>query len=71
MDGTTVIGFKDGLPANILIPDGVKKIGYRAFSYCELLTSVTISASVTEIAERAFDWCDSLTDVYYGGTEAQ
>ena len=47
----------------IVIPDGVTKIGLRAFSECSGLTSVTIPSSVTSIDESAFYECRGLTSV--------
>ena len=44
------------------IPDNVKTIGERAFSFCDL-TSVTIPDSVRSIGQSAFSSCDSLTSV--------
>ena len=41
----------------------VTTIGDHAFSWCEGLTSVTISNSVTSIGEDAFWYCSSLTSV--------
>ena len=53
MDGTTVLGYRDGLPANIFIPEGVTAIGKEAFKYSGI-TDVTIPGSVREIGEDAF-----------------
>ena len=41
----------------------VTSIGYRAFSYCDGLTSVVIGNSVTSIGEDAFYGCSSLTSI--------
>lgn len=45
------------------IPDGVTKIGKKAFFGCQKLESVTIPASVTEIGGSAFGNCILLKDV--------
>lgn len=50
--------------AEYIIPDGVKTIGYEAFSYCDNLTSVTIPASVTRIDNWAFNGSYKLSNVY-------
>ena len=55
---------------NLVIPDGVTRIGDGAFAYCSGLTSVTIPESVTEIGELAFDGCTGLTSVYIDGIAA-
>ena len=47
----------------VSIPQGTRKIGYKAFYYYESLTNVTIPNSVTEIGHLAFDHCKSLTGV--------
>ena len=47
----------------IVIPGGVTRIGFSAFSWCHGLTSVTIPDSVTIIGRWAFDGCDGLTGV--------
>ena len=48
---------------NVVIKNGVTKIGYMAFFGCSGLTSVTIPASVTSIGEYAFESCSSLTSI--------
>ena len=55
--------FRDSLSsietANVL--DGVKFVGYEAFSGCKALKSVALPSSVTNIGERAFKNCSCLT----------
>ena len=48
---------------NVVIEEGVTRIGDYAFSVCSSLTSVTIPASVTSIGNYAFFDCRSLTSV--------
>lgn len=48
---------------SIIIPDGVKSIGYEAFQYCYDLKSVTMPNSVTKIEYRAFEDCTSLNSI--------
>lgn len=45
------------------IPEGVKKIGYKAFAACEKLREVLIPSSVIEIEDAAFLGCKSLTNI--------
>ena len=70
------IGTDDGLLINnntvvkcrpcatsVIIPDGVKRIGYQAFLLCTSLTSITIPNSVTQIDDDAFWGCSNLTSI--------
>ncbi len=54
---------KDKLPADLVIPDGVKEIGSNAFKSCDRLKSVTIPNSVYAIHDGAFIGCTSLESV--------
>ncbi|MBO4534611.1 MAG: leucine-rich repeat domain-containing protein, partial [Clostridia bacterium] len=47
----------------VVIPDGVVKIGARAFENCENLTSVCIRGDVREIEYLAFNGCTGLTSI--------
>lgn len=52
-----------GKGGDVVIPDGVTRIGNFAFSGCSSLTSINIPDSVTSIGERAFSGCSSLTSI--------
>ena len=57
--------YLDGeLVKDLVIPDGVKKIGDYAFLSCESIETVTIPDSVTSIGKEAFLWCYNLNGVY-------
>lgn len=59
LDGDPVVQFvlNNNVITHVEIPDGFTSIGYRAFSKCPNLKSVTIPDSVTEICEEAFNKC--------------
>ena len=50
------------------IPDGVTKIGDRAFSDCNKLTVMTIPGSVTTIGIEALKSCTDLTELFVHAT---
>ena len=55
----------NGQDKNVVIPDGVSTIGYRAFANCTDIKSVTLPDSVTEIESFAFRACTSLTEITF------
>ena len=48
---------------DVIIEDGVTRIGDGAFYHCESLTSVTIPDSVISIGDSAFYYCKSLKSI--------
>lgn len=53
----------NGTSTNVIIPDGVKKIGESAFVHNSVIQSITVPNSVTEIGEQAFYNCALLRSV--------
>lgn len=53
------------------IPRGVKKIGERAFAFCEKLETIEIPASVKIIEPSAFVGCSNLKTVNYLGSKEE
>ena len=51
---------------NVVIPDGVERIGNQWFWGCEV-ESVTVPASVREIGADAFSECENLREVVFQG----
>ena len=52
--------FAESTVTKVVLPDGLKTIGYCAFYYCEDLEEVNIPSSVVEIGEGAFYRCGSV-----------
>jgi len=55
--------FKDSGLTSIIIPEGVKSVGNRAFEGCANLTSVTLPQTLEGLGDSAFGNCASLVDV--------
>ncbi|MBO4866472.1 MAG: leucine-rich repeat protein [Ruminococcus sp.] len=55
--------WKDLMVKTVVINDGAKNIGIKAFSDCKAIESITIPDSVTSISEYAFYNCISLSDI--------
>ena len=64
------MAFLHKAPMPLVVPDGVKSIGYRAFAESENLRSVYIPESVEEIS-CAFERCNNLTAVFFGGSREE
>ena len=56
-DGKTLIECLDKDIKEVIIPNGITKIGHRAFEDCTTLQSIDIPNSVTEIRKLAFCYC--------------
>ena len=48
---------------SVVIPDGVAKIGQRAFANCNKLSSAIVNEGVTDIESNAFNACSSLLQI--------
>lgn len=55
----------------VVISNGIQRIGTYAFKGCENLKSITMPTSVTYIGEDAFDGCANDLVINYMGTETQ
>lgn len=61
---------KEKKVTDVVIPDGVTKIGYRAFKGCSSLASITIPDRVTKIEENTFSECPNLIITAAAGSYA-
>jgi len=62
MNGTVLVKY-NGNAANVIIPEGVTAIGYRAFTDCISIINITIPLSVIYIENMAFEGCNSLENI--------
>lgn len=62
-DGTLAVYAVVALDADLVIPDGVKRISPYVFADCSSLETVTFPASVEEIGSGAFDGCTMLKEL--------
>ena len=63
IEGTVLKKCDSNAAGKIVIPEGVTKIGERAFGTCWKLTEIIIPKSVTEIGVDAFGGCFSLAEI--------
>ena len=56
---------------DLIIPEGVTKIGDYAFYGCSGITSVTVPNSVTTIGNYAFSHCTNLNKIYWNVQNAE
>ena len=52
-----------GTDADVVIPEGVTKIGDSAFYACQSIESIVVPKGVTRIGEYAFFGCQNLSKV--------
>lgn len=62
--------FAGRAPKQMIIPNGVKLLAYRAFADSEELTKVYIPATVQEM-QSPFEGCRHLKEIVFGGTREQ
>ena len=52
----------------VIIEEGITRIGKMAFAFCNNMTQITIPISVKSIESMAFYNCSAFSDVYYDGS---
>ncbi|MBQ4036911.1 MAG: leucine-rich repeat protein [Clostridia bacterium] len=73
-EGTTqIVGgafYKEKAIETVILPSGLKSIGFYAFMYCENLRTLYLPRSLTNVGYLAFDGC-YIETIYYEGTEEE
>ena len=54
----------------LVLPEGLQKVGYMMVAGCKNLQSINIPASVEEIEQSAFEDCRSIQTITFGGLSA-
>ena len=54
--------------SSVILPVGLRAIGYDAFSGCSALSRIAIPKALTEFEPDAFAYCDSLSEISFGGS---
>ena len=68
-DSSNVTALEDGTfmdcksLVNIVLPDNLKSIGWKAFSHCRGLINIELPNTVTSISMYAFENCDNLKSI--------
>lgn len=65
IDANGVLVKYTGMGGKVVIPDGVKTIGYFAFEYNNAIEEVIMPDSVQSIQEETFFDCPNLTEVVF------
>ena len=64
IDGKLLLGYASGKADSIFaVPDGVERIGNKAFSHAKHLERVILPDSVEEIGKSAFYFCENLKEI--------
>lgn len=63
-NNTVITGLRNKKISEVIVPEGVKEIGYCAFSSAQL-KKIYIPASVEIISDSAFEFCDNLEEITF------
>jgi len=66
-DKICLVGVKDEIPKNLIVPNGIHIIGENAFSDCVGLEKVIVPDNVTKIDDLVFNGCVSLKKIDLSG----